>query len=231
MKKILILPCLMLALTCSSPSADSTAGTAKEQAATAPVSAAADTEKRYQIKSAMIMKTETNSMMKGEKTITTWFDNYGAVEVTESESKLEIMGQKIEEKTWSMIRDGILYTCNVGENKGSKIDLSKTFDAKNIDWSKLSDDLMKQYGIKKAGSEELLGRTCEKWIMENGPAGATATYLVWKNIMLNNETKAAGITLVTKVTQLDENASIPAGKLELPKDVEFLDMTMPLRKQ
>jgi hypothetical protein len=227
MKTHLALPFMLLAFACNQKSSEPASGASEVNSEPAAASASAPGEKRYLIKSAMIMRSESNSMMKGDKITTTWFDDYGAVEVTESESKLEVMGQKIEEKTWSMMNGSILYTCKLGEKKGSKIDLSKTFDTKNIDWSKMSDDLMKQYGIKKDGTEEFLGRTCERYVMEKGPMGATASYLVWKNIMMYNETKSTGITLVTRVTQIDENASIPAGKLELPKDVEFIEMQMP----
>lgn len=182
---------------------------------------------RYGIKSGIIHKKIVNSMMKGENTITIWFDRYGEIEVSENYTKLEMMGQKIEETTWSSIRDGALYSYKIGEKTGTKFLLSQTFDPKNVDWSKMTDELMKQYKVEKAGTEEFLGKTCDVYRMNNPEMGMVGTYLLWKNIVLKTETKMTGITVVEEVKKLEENADIPASKFELPKDVNFQELKMP----
>lgn len=189
--------------------------------------AVAPASTRYGIKSGIIHKKIVNSMMKGENTITVWFDRYGEVEVSENYTRMEMMGQKIEETTWSSLRDGILYTYKVGEKTGTKLVLSQTFDPKNVDWSKLTDELMKQYHVEKAGTEAFLGKTCDVYKMNNTEMGMVGKYLLWKNIVLKTETKMSGFTVVEEVTKLDENATITAEKFELPKDVTWQEIKMP----
>lgn len=191
------------------------------------VSEAQPANARYGIKSGIIYKKITNSMMKGENTITTWFDQYGAVEVSQNYTKMEMMGQKIEETTWSSMRDGMLYSYKIGQKTGTKFNISSTFDPKNVDWSKLSDDLMKQYKVEKSGTEEFLGKTCDVYTMNNTEMGMVGKYLLWKNISLKTDTKMAGMTVVEEVTKLEENVSIPSSKLELPTDVVFTEVKIP----
>lgn len=189
--------------------------------------AVAPASTRYGIKSGIIHKKIVNSMMKGENTITVWFDRYGEVEVSENYTRMEMMGQKIEETTWSSLREGFLYSYKIGERTGTKFKLSQTFDPKNVDWSKLTDELMKQYHVEKTGTDEFLGKTCEVYKMNNTQMGMEGKYLLWKNIVLKTETKAAGFTVVEEVTKLEENVTIAAEKLDLPKNVTWQEIKMP----
>ena len=102
------------------------------------------------------------------------------MEVSENYMKMEMMAQKIEKASCSSLRNGMLYSYEIGQKTGTKINYSKSFDLKNVDRSKMTDELMKQFKVEKSGTEEFLGKTCEVYTMNNPEMGMTGRDLLCK---------------------------------------------------
>jgi hypothetical protein len=98
-----------------------------------------DVTKIYKVKSGHIIYSTTMDM-----TIETWFDDYGNKQY--SVSTIEMFGEK--SGTISIIVDGYKYDYSIGTTEGTKVSY---YAAPTTDYSEVSDEDIKKYGIKKEG--------------------------------------------------------------------------------
>lgn len=173
--------------------------------------------KRYQIKSGIVeLKTTVMNMT---STLTRYFDNYGEIEATETKAK--IMG--METHKISIMKDGYMYDIDMIAKTGTKIKISELKNM-NINFNDL-EKLTKDVEINKLGTEEFLGKTCDKFSVVYKNMQMKGTYLVWKGIDVKSEIEAMGMKTKTEATKIEEKA-VPAEKFEIPADVKITETNL-----
>lgn len=78
--------------------------------------------------------------------------------------------------------------------------------------------------LSKQGTEEVMGKTCDKYTMDDPTLKMKSTYCVWNGIALKSEINMAGIVAKVTTKKIEENASVPATKFEIPKDIKITEM-------
>ncbi len=176
--------------------------------------------KKYDIKSGIITY-ESNMEMTGIKIHTKkvlYFDDYG---VKEAEEEYKTMGgsEKLSERNF--VNDGYHYIVSIENKGGIKSKMSGTGVAARFNMDEAS--TMKDNQYKKVADETICGKTCSGFSMVT-PSG-TITMYGWNGIALKTtvENTAAKMKTVTIATKIEENASIPADKFEVPTDIKITE--------
>ena len=159
---------------------------------------------KYAIKSGIVEYTA--KVMGFEAKMTTWFDDYGGKEATET--AIEMMGQK--SITMSVTKDGWVYNFDPVAKTGTKIALSSKKD--NIDFENLTEDFMKEMKIEKVGNEDCNGKPCVKYSINNDALQMKGFYWVYKGIAMKTDVEMATIKMLMDAVKVDENVSVPAEK-------------------
>ncbi len=187
-----------------------------ETAATSENPAATETatpKGKYAIKSGIVeYKTE---MMGMDMKQTLTFDDYGAKEATDVE--MDMMGVKMH--TVTITKDGFIYTLDLEKKTGTKI----SGKSPDIDFENLSEEMVKDMNLKKEGSEEYLGKTCEKMSIDYTKMKMKGTFLVYKGVALKSETDMGTMKMNLVGEKFIENPEIPAAKFEVPADIKIVD--------
>lgn len=166
-----------------------------------------DAPKRFGIKSGEF-KTETDMM--GQKVVaTTFFDNYGAQQITKT--KMSMMGMDIDMAT--LMTGGKTYMINYGDKTVQEMQAQE-----NINYMDLSDEAVKKYKIKSEGVEEVAGKSCVVFSLEVSQMGQTvkSKASVWEGIPMKTVTDAMGMKVTALVTSLTEGP-VDASLFEVPK--------------
>ncbi|MFA5971306.1 MAG: hypothetical protein WC780_03055 [Lentimicrobiaceae bacterium] len=193
----------------TSENASSAMGVKSEAATTTP-------KGKYAIKSG-IVEYKTQMMGMNMKQVLT-FDDYGKKEVTEMMANM--MGVKIH--TVTLRKDGYIYTLDMVKKTGTKIPLL-TMNNSDIDFENLSEEMTKEMNLKKEGTEEYLGKTCEKMSIDYTKMNMKGTFLVYKGVALKSETNM-GTTKINLIGEkFIENPVIPAEKFEIPPDITITE--------
>ncbi len=186
-----------------------------------------ETAKRYQVKSGIITYEIENNMMKGKMTQILYFDDYGAKESRESVTELKMMGQSFKTHKINFNKDGYFYDLDLEKKTGGKMKgmLPKGMD---MDINKLSEEMKKEYNIKKVGTETVLGKECDVNTMEYAKMNMKGTVSLWQGLTLKSDMDMGKINVKTVAVKLEENVSVPASKFEVPSDftIEDLDAKM-----
>jgi hypothetical protein len=178
---------------------------------------------KYKLKSGIIEQTSSTMGMK--QNITVYFDDYGSKECTETKSEMDMgIAGKIKIHNISLMKDGYMYSIDMTNKSGTKTKVGSMGGKKEIDFSAMTEDMMKQMKITKLGTEVLLGKTCDKYSMDDAALGMKGTYSVWEGIPLKSEVDMAGIKATITTTKIDENATVPAEKFEVPAGIKITDM-------
>jgi hypothetical protein len=188
-----------------------------ETAATTENPAATETPKgKYAIKSG-IVEYKTQMMGMDMKQVMS-FDDYGKKEVTEI--MMEMMGVKIH--TVTLNKDGYVYTIDMVKKTATK---SPSYQGsnQNIDFENLSEQMVKDMKLKKEGTEEFLGKTCEKMSIDYEKMNMKGIYLVYKGVPLMVDTDMGTMKMKLIGEKFEENPSIPAEKFEVPADVKITE--------
>jgi hypothetical protein len=171
---------------------------------------------KYTIKSG-IVEYKTQMMGMDIKQILT-FDDYGKKEVTDV--VMEMMGTKVHSIT--LTKDGYLYKYDEQKKTGTK----KPFiggSASSIDFENLTDMMIKEMNLKKLGTEQFLGKTCEKMSIDYEKMKMKGSYLVYKGVALKMDTDMGTVKISMTGEKFVENAEIPASKFEIPADVKITE--------
>jgi hypothetical protein len=105
----------------------------------------------------------------------------------------------------------------------TKKKLPGTGDPNDLNFKDMSADMMKKMSIKKEGNERFLGKDCEKYVMDYKEMKMKGTYLVWNAIPLKTDVDMGGIKMVMEATKIQENASVPADKFEVPEGIKIVE--------
>lgn len=190
----------------TSENASSAMGVKSEAATTTP-------KGKYAIKSGIVEYKTQMMGMNMKQTLT--FDDYGAKEATDVE--MDIMGVKMH--TVTIAKDGFIYTLDLEKKTGTKI----SGKSPDIDFENLSEEMVKDMNLKKEGTEEYLGKTCEKMSIDYTKMKMKGTFLVYKGVALKSETNM-GTTKINLIGEkFIENPVIPAEKFEIPPDITITE--------
>lgn len=183
------------------------------------------TNKKYQLKSGII--TMISGTMGMTQTMTLYFDDYGNKECAETMGEMDmgIVGKvHMPQQLLAITKDGYAYNIDMTNKSGTKTKIMPNRMQKDIDFSNLTEDMMKQMKITKQGTEVLLGRTCDKYSMYEPALKMKSSYSVWNGIPLKSEVNIAGIVAKTITTKIEENCVIPAERFEIPKDIKITEL-------
>jgi hypothetical protein len=192
-------------------------GDKKDTTATKTTENKAPTGAKYAMKSGIIDLKST--MMGMEQKVTMYFDDFGKKEA--SVLTMEMMGMKTESRT--IKKDGYSYDINMTKKECTKKKLPGTGDPNDLNFKDMSADMMKKMSIKKEGNERFLGKDCEKYVMDYKEMKMKGTYLVWNAIPLKTDVDMGGIKMVMEATKIQENASVPADKFEVPEGIKIVE--------
>ena len=164
---------------------------------------AQDGAKRYGIKSGSY-KTEMD-MMGQVITNTTYFDDYGAKEVT----SMSMMGMEMTQ----LSKDGKMYIINKGEKSVQEMP-----NRESINYLNLTDEVIAKNKIKEVGKETVSGKECTNYSIEMNQMGQTAkaTVSVWNGFVMKTNIDAGGFAISQKVTEVTEGP-VDAALFEVPK--------------
>ena len=164
---------------------------------------AQDGAKRYGIKSGSY-KTEMD-MMGQTITNTTYFDDYGAKEVT----SISMMGMEMSQ----LRKDGKMYMINKGEKSVQEMPAQES-----INYLNLTDEVIAKNKIKELGKETVSGKECTIYSAEVSQMGQTAkaTVSVWNGIAMKSTIDAGGFGITQKVVEVTEGP-VDAAMFEVPK--------------
>lgn len=206
-----ILSAASLLFSCKSKTSESapTKENKSEEAAT-PTS-----KGKYAIKSG-IVEYKTRMMGMDMKQVLT-FDDYGKKEITEMIA--EMMGVKIH--TVTLNKDGFVYNYDLEKKTGTK---SASYQSgSNIDFENLSEQMVKDMNLKKEGTEDYLGKSCEKMSVDYTKMKLKGTYLVYKGIALKMDADMGTMKMNLIGEKFIENPEIPVSKFEIPADVKITE--------
>ncbi|MDO9253981.1 MAG: hypothetical protein Q7U54_00610 [Bacteroidales bacterium] len=169
---------------------------------------------RYAIKSGIVEYKTQMMGMDMKQTLT--FDDYGKKEATDME--MDMMGVKIH--TVTITKDGFMYTLDMEKKTGTKV-ASYQGSNQNIDFENLSEQMVKDMNLKKEGTEEYLGKTCEKMSIDYTKMKMKGTFLVYKGVALQSDIDMGTTKMKLIGEKFEENPVIPADKFEIPADIKM----------
>jgi hypothetical protein len=203
-----ILSTATLLFSCKSKTSE-TSATSENPAATET----ATPKGKYAIKSGIVEYKTQMMGMDMKQTLT--FDDYGQKEATDMEA--DMMGVKIH--TVTITKDGYIYTLDMEKKTGTKI----SGKSPDIDFENLSEEMVKDMNLKKEGTEEYLGKTCEKMSIDYTKMKMKGTFLVYKGVALKSDTDMGTMKMQLIGEKFVENAELPASKFEVPADVKITE--------
>ena len=203
-----ILSTATLLFSCKSKTSE-TSATSENPAATET----ATPKGKYAIKSGIVEYKTQMMGMDMKQTLT--FDDYGQKEATDMEA--DMMGVKIH--TVTITKDGYIYTLDMEKKTGTKI----SGKSPDIDFENLSEEMVKDMNLKKEGTEEYLGKTCEKMSIDYTKMKMKGTFLVYKGVALKSDTDMGTMKMQLIGEKFVENAELPSSKFEVPADVKITE--------
>jgi len=176
--------------------------------------------KKYDIKSGIVTYVSETMGIKGSQKL--YFDDFGATELNETTTELDMLGTKSRKVTCTLSKDGYRYefeTENVSNNINKlkkEVRKRKVLTMGSSDMNgmpaDMSAEMKKQYEYKDEGTETVAGIVGSKYSMKMGKTKFTG--VIYKRVMLKTVMDMITIT----AEKFEENASIPADKFEIPKD-------------
>ena len=143
-----------------------------------------------------------------------WFDNYGMLmyTLTESTTTVKILGIKSTTSTKELeIRKGnTIWKADLKQKTGTKM----TIEAQTEMERKVITDM----GAEIEGYETFLGKNCLKF------KWGTTKFLQYKGIPLKSQVSTLGVNYTETATSFETNVIVPATKFEIPTGVKFEDM-------
>ncbi len=178
-----------------------------------------DEMKRYPIESAKVIYNLKSPEGTGTKVLI--FDNYGRRESVHE--TLKKRGKIIKDNV-TILNNGKSYSIDLLTNTG--IDQSQVTGASmqlitglgGNDVSATGKKMLEGMGGEKVGSENFLGKNCEKWQVNS--MGKT-TMLLWEGIPLKTETRVLGIKSVEEATSIKTGVSFSNSDFEPPAGIEM----------
>ena len=163
--------------------------------------------------------------MPTEQTLSTtqYFADYGNKE--SAETSINIAGQSLN--TFTMIKDGYVYSANLSAKQGTKVNLAAMDDYSTVNFLELTDEVKKKYQIQANGVQQILGKDCNRYEMSFTTQGQSvkATVWVWQGLTLKSSMSLAGTSVEEEVTEIQEGVLIAAEKFVLPEGITFTEIS------
>ena len=179
---------------------------------------------KYKIKSGIVRMNIETSMMKGTTKATLYFDDYGKKESTETMMDMEMMGQKIKVHQLTLIKGEYVINVDLDKKMCTKMKIPSNLDPTKVNFENLTSEMIKEYNIKKEGSETVLGKKCDIYSMFHAQSSTKGKVWVWNGISIKSEMNASGINIKTTTTKIEENVQVPASKFEVPSGIKIQEM-------
>lgn len=164
----------------------------------------------------------------GTKTV--WFDNYGMLmyTLTESTTTVKMLGIKSTTSTKELeIRKGnTIWKADLLQNTGVKMTIqAQTEVGEKLTKGKTDTQLhdmerkvLTDMGAEIQGYENFLGKNCLKF------KWGTTSFLQYKGIPLKSDVSTLGVTYTETAKSFDTNITVPPTKFEIPSNIKFEDM-------
>jgi hypothetical protein len=179
-------------------------------------------EKKYLLSSGILtMKIEVAGMKSAMNSMV-YFDHFGNREATETINTNDLgNGNIIKSHHLSFNSDGYIYQIDLERKTGTKSKYDPKVMTGGFSFAGLTDNMKKQYNIKKEGTSVVLGKQCDLYSMNS--KDLKGKFAVWKNLTLNLTTETGGITTRVTTTKLQENVPIPKEKFSVPPDITIVE--------
>ena len=172
---------------------------------------------KYAVKSGIVeYKTQ---MMGMEMNQTMTFDDYGNKEAIDV--MMEMMGVKVHNVTIN--KEGFTYNLDMEKKTGTKVATNPMASA-NIDFQNLTEELKTEMNLKKEGTEEFLGKTCDKISIDYTKMQMKGSFLVYNGVALKAEMEMSSMKIVLEALKYEENVDVPADKFDVPADFKITGM-------
>ncbi len=168
--------------------------------------------KRYGIKSGII-EYELSGAQSGKETV--YFDDWGYREAKYSETELSFGGFSQKTKTITILEGKMIYSIDLATNTGTKMENPMFAGFEGDDMQQMGEQMMKQLGGEKTGTETILDKTCDVWEIKQ--MGSKTS--VWKSIPLKTEVNMGMQMSITAVSI--EEVDVPQEKLKIPEGITF----------
>lgn len=169
--------------------------------------------KRYHVESGKVIYNVKSPEGKGTKVLI--FDSYGMRESVHE--TLQKHGKTVKDQL-TILNNGKAYAVNLLTNEAQ--DMSETTGMAmrlgGKDMSASGKKMLESMGGEKIGTENFLGKNCEKWQVHT--MGKT-TMLIWKGLTLKTTTSVLGIKSTEEATSLKTGVSFPDSDFEPPAGV------------
>jgi len=169
---------------------------------------AQESSKKYEIKSGIVKG--VTEMMGQKIEAVSYFDNYGAWEVSKTKTSVPGMG---EMEVATITKDGKSYMVNYSARQVQEMPVQES-----INYLAVSKEAIAKYKLRETGTETIGDKECIKYTAEMSQMGQTATITawVWKGYPIKSVTSVAGIEITVEVTEFTENAEVDPALFEVP---------------
>jgi len=171
---------------------------------------------KYGIKSG-IVEYKTSMMGMDAKQVIT-FDDFGKKEMTEV--MMEVMGTKIH--TATLNKDGFVYNYDLIKKTGTKTPIA-TVKMPDIDFENMTKEMIQDMNVKKEGTENFMGKNCQKVSIDSKKMQMKGNYLIYKGIPLKVNTDLGTMKMNLLAEKFIESPTIPADKFIVPADVKITE--------
>ncbi|MBI3260224.1 MAG: hypothetical protein HYZ54_12245 [Ignavibacteriae bacterium] len=165
---------------------------------------------KYTIKSGIVTMQADMTGMKSTSIL--YFDDYGRKEMTETFGNFG--DTKIHEKV-IIVHDSV-YNIDLVKKTGTKKKLNGASAPGTIDFSTISEKMMQEMGISKSGTDSVLQKQCQVWLMDFKRMKMSGKYWVWNNIPLKSIAEIEGIKVDIQAAKIEENPKLPASTFDIP---------------
>ncbi len=177
--------------------------------------------KRYTVKSA-IVEYEISGAQTGSETL--YFKNFGEKEARYSQMNIKMFGFNSETKNLTIIDRDWLYTINLKEKQGTKMNIAK---AQEMAMKGMQNPMLQNFGKKaiqkmggiKEGTEKILGKTCQIYSFPQ----MNMKVWIYNGILLKSTMNYSGMEMNYIAKSLQENVAIPQDKLAIPEDITLTE--------
>lgn len=176
--------------------------------------------KRYGVQSC-IVEYSLGGSQSGTETL--YFDRYGMREARYANKELSVLNVKQKQNT--LVLTDFDWTINIDLDKKTGTKTKNTVfqemvkNAKDDDVIEMGMKMLKDMGGVKVGTEKVAGKTCDVWEVKKL---GSKTWL-WNAIPLKTVAKFAGVEIQSVATKVQEGASIPESKFQVPAKITLTE--------
>jgi len=186
----------------------------------------ADSVKRYRIRSGILTATTDLPALGSVGRTTIMFDRYGEVERNETVAEVQTGPNTKETARYISITNGnVLYTLLPDEKVAKRVRLTSTgaSNTASLDFCRLDSATMAHNNVRRAGTDTVLGRRCDIYIVNDISAGTRGTYYVWNCIPLKIDVDMNGSRMVMKPLSFEVDPQIDPKNFAVPEGYRILD--------